>query len=293
MSRPIEQRILEVLRRVGVRLQVTIDASTLDLGDVPDAARDASGLKLLLTGGRRAGIYFWESQLVAVDIVSLVRDGLPIVAAFPDCSFWVFEAANGRRVEASYIQDEVSYSTFSIRKIRRILKQPARLFVAKQELECSNLSLSSSKSHLAQNSPSHATSDRGEHPTPLSRFLAMLRLDQRDVWTIGLFALVAGILSLATPLAIESLVNVVSWGTYLQPLLVLAIMLLTCLGIAGILRILQTIIVEMIQRRQLVRIVGDLSHRFARARQSALTGEYPRELANRIFDIMTIQKASA
>ncbi|MCA9156820.1 MAG: ABC transporter ATP-binding protein [Planctomycetales bacterium] len=293
MSRLVEQRILEVLRRVGVSLQVPIEASALDLGDVPDSERDPSGLNLLLTGGRRAGIYIRESQLMAVDVVSLVGEGLPIIAALPDGSFWVFETANGKLVETSHIDDDISFSTISNRKLRGILKQPVRLFVAKQELECSSLSQSLSKSQSAQLSPSHTSSDHVAHPKPLWRFLVMLRLDQRDVWTIGLFALVAGILSLATPLAIESLVNVVSWGTYLQPLVVLAIMLLTCLGIAGILRVLQTIIVEIIQRRQLVRIVGDLSHRFARARQTALDGEYPRELANRIFDIMTIQKASA
>ena len=110
---------------------------------------------------------------------------------------------------------------------------------------------------------------------------------------MSLFALVSGILTLATPLAIESLVNVVSWGTYLQPLLILSLMLLTCLGLAGFLQILQTVVVEIIQRRQFVRIVGDLAHRFPRAHQSALAGEFPRELANRLFDIMTIQKASA
>jgi putative ABC transport system ATP-binding protein len=100
-------------------------------------------------------------------------------------------------------------------------------------------------------------------------------------------------LALATPLAVESLVNVVSWGTYLQPLIILGLMLMTCLGLAGVLRVLQTVVVEMIQRRQFVRIVGDLAHRFPRANQASLVGEYPRALANRVFDIMTIQKATA
>jgi len=70
-------------------------------------------------------------------------------------------------------------------------------------------------------------------------------------------------------------------------------MLLACLGFAGVLRVLQTIVVEMIQRRHAVRIVGDLAHRFPRAQQAALADRYPRELANRLFDIVTIQKASA
>ena len=101
-----------------------------------------------------------------------------------------------------------------------------------------------------------------DHPTPLHRFLGLLHLDRRDIFTVILFAFVAGILALATPLAVESLVNVVSWGTYVQPLIVLGLMLLTCLGIAGVLKVLQAIGVELIQRRQFVRIVSDLAHRF-------------------------------
>lgn len=293
MSRPIEQRVLEILRRVGVCLQLPVDASALDLGDVPNSERDDNGLKLLLAGARRAGIYIKESPLEPAEIVSLIWDGLPVIAALPNGSFWVFEGTTGRRIAACQIDDGVSFSTISKRQLRSIVEQPARLLVAKKELECSSLSYPSSTASVGQHSSGHAASHHAAHPKPLRRFLVMLRLDQRDVWTIGLFALVAGILSLATPLAIESLVNVVSWGTYLQPLLILAVMLLACLGISGILRILQTIVVEMIQRRQMVRIVGDLAHRFPRAHQPALAGEYPRELANRVFDIMTIQKASA
>jgi putative ABC transport system ATP-binding protein len=139
----------------------------------------------------------------------------------------------------------------------------------------------------------HGENDHHEHQPPLKRFLDMLRLDRRDIATVILFAAVGGALSLASPLAVESLVNVVSWGTYVQPLLVLALILLICLGLSGVMRILQTVLVEIIQRRQLVRIVGDLAHRFARANQQALQGQYPRELSNRLFDIMTIQKATA
>jgi putative ABC transport system ATP-binding protein len=131
------------------------------------------------------------------------------------------------------------------------------------------------------------------HYSPVERFVSLLQLDRGDIARLTLFALVAGILNLAIPLAIESLINVVSWGTSFQPLVVLALMLLTCLGFAGVLNVLQNVIVELIQRRQFVRIVSDLAHRFPLANRDSLRTEYPRELANRVFDIMTIQKASA
>ena len=63
-----------------------------------------------------------------------------------------------------------------------------------------------------------------------------IRLFRYIIWTVVLFAFVGGVLTLATPLAVESLVNVVSRGTYVQPLIVLGMMLLMCLGIAGVLQ---------------------------------------------------------
>lgn len=288
MIRTIDDRVLDVLRRLGVCLQVAVDYSELDLTDVSKLDRADEGLGLLQAGARRAGIFVKEAHLDSREVQSLLVEGLPVVAALADGSFWILEKRVGKNVEACQVEAGVSFTVLSPRKLRGLLAKKPRLFVAKRELECSSLSTAA-----AHASHQHSHASHPAHPKPLRRVLALLRLDSRDVWTVVLFALVAGILALATPLAIESLVNVVSWGTYLQPLLVLAVMLLACLGLAGVLKILQTIVVEMIQRRQLVRIVGDLAHRFPRAHQAALADEYPRELANRVFDIMTIQKASA
>lgn len=285
-QRPMDARIQDVLRRVGLALHLPVDSTELDLGDVSTSERNEDELGLLFAGARQVGIFIKETKLNSAEVHSLMLEGYPVILHTEDNSLWVFENAVGKRVEASCIGESVTFSLLGRRQLKTLLQPAAgnRFFVAKKELECDSLSASrSSSTHHADHS----------HPAPFRRFLSLLRLDARDVWTVSLFALVSGILALATPLAIESLVNVVSWGTYIQPLLVLALMLLACLGLAGVLRLLQTVVVEIIQRRQLVRIVGDLSHRFPRADRHALAGSYPRELANRVFDIMTIQKATA
>ena len=290
MLRTIDDRVLDVLRRVGICLQVAVDYSEIDLADVANLDREGDELALLRAGARRAGLFVKEAELDASEVRSLLVEGLPVIAATPDGRFWVFEKRVGKNVEASQVGDSVTFHLVSPRELRELIGDGVRLFVAKRELECSSLS----SAPIPTTSPAaHGHGHAHSHPRPLRRLIALLKLDARDVWTVGLFALVGGTLTLATPLAVESLVNVVSWGTYLQPLLVLAVMLLACLGLAGVLRILQTIVVEMIQRRQFVRIVGDFAHRFPRAQQAALAEEYPRELANRFFDIVTIQKATA
>ncbi len=296
MMQNSDVRILAVLRRVGLCLGLPIDSSELDLEDIPPHAQSADNLAeefgLLFAGARQVGIFVKQAQLDTNDVFSLLTEGFPVIVSQENGDFCVLERLSGKRIEASRIAETTTYATFSRRQVQRLLTAHAAVvtLVAKKELECDSLSVSggpAAQGHGGHEAVHHA------HPKPLRRLLALLVLDRRDIWTICLFALAAGILALATPLAIESLVNVVSWGTYLQPLLVLALMLLACLGLAGVLRILQTVVVEMIQRRQLVRVVGDLAHRFPRAHQQELEGYYPRELANRVFDIMTIQKATA
>ncbi len=287
-----EFHVVELLRRIGICLGQPVDATALNLGDVPPTDLEDNDFGLLIAGGRQVGIFISELELVADDVASSLTEGFPVILAEESGNFWLFEGLVGSRIEASYISDTVETKVIKQRRIKRLfLDNPdVRCLVAKRELECGDMS---SEAHGGGHDGGHGDHHHHEHMPPLQRFTALLRLDQRDIWAVALFALVAGILSLATPLAIESLVNVVSWGTFIQPLLVLGVMLLACLGIAGVMKILQTIVVEIVQRRQLVRIVGDLAHRFPRANQAALSGVYPRELANRVFDIMTIQKASA
>ena len=237
--------------------------------------------------GTLAALYLLASN--GCDLVlleSYVREGYPLVIARPDGTFTTVESMSHGRLEAAKIDHRMAPYSMTRRELTRLVaSEPApRLFVAKKQLDLDSVS----------ESPYHADLlHHHGHLSPLRRFLGLLRLELRDIWTVIVFALVAGILALATPLAVESLVNVVSWGTYLQPLVVLGLVLMTCLAIAGVLRVLQKFTVELIQRRQFVRIVSDLAHRFPRANQNSIAQEFPRELANRVFDVMTIQKATA
>lgn len=284
-----EEHVLQILSRVGLALDIPIERTTLAQRRQAQDVEDV--LDPLVEIARRVGILLREVQLThSGEIISCLHEGYAIVLAKSDGTFLVCERLVGRRVESTVIADRPATSLWRRSQLQRLLVQDPgiRIFIVKKELECD--SLSGATAHATVDLDEHA---HQEHPTPLRRFLSFLSLDARDIRIVAIFALVSGILALATPLAVESLVNVVSWGTYFQPLLVLATLLLVCLALAGILRVLQTIVVEIIQRRQLVRIVGDLAHRFPRANRKSFEGEYPRELANRLFDIMTIQKATA
>ena len=74
-----------------------------------------------------------------------------------------------------------------------------------------------------------------------------------------LYGIVAGLLSLATPLAIQVLINWLAFGALLQPVVVLGATLSVCLGLAAALQLLQRLGVETIERRLFVRTVADLA----------------------------------
>lgn len=136
-------------------------------------------------------------------------------------------------------------------------------------------------------------SHTAKHLTPWRRLWVLLRPEGTDIGVVAIFALVVGMMSLATPITVEALVNTVAFGRYLQPLLVLAIMLFTFLAFAAVLKGLQTYIVEVIQRRIFVRVVIELAQRLPRVKAEAFDGQHAPELLNRFFEVITVQKAAA
>lgn len=133
----------------------------------------------------------------------------------------------------------------------------------------------------------------GQAATPVERLWTLFRPESSDLWIILIFALANGILALATPIAVESLVNTVTFGQLLQPIVILALMLLAFLIFSAAVRALQTYVVELIQRRLFARIATDLAYRLPRTDAAALEGVSTRELVNRFFDVMTVQKSTA
>lgn len=285
-----EEVVRRAVRRVAAALDAEEDVTQLDFSSVPDGMHWE--LDCLTSGCSQMGVYTRRLEgtstappISAVQLLDLVREDHVAIIPHRDGEYTIIERQLGRNIEVSLVDGSLKHRTLPLSAVADLLSDSeGSVIIASRELACKPLGTTSSDT----DSHGHA-----EHPSPFRRFMRLLRLEANDIGTVVLFALVSGVLALATPLAVESLVNVVSWGTYLQPLIVLALILLASLGLSGVLKILQTVVVEIIQRRQFVRIVGDLAHRFPRAQRKHLASEFPRELANRVFDIMTIQKATA
>jgi ABC-type bacteriocin/lantibiotic exporter with double-glycine peptidase domain len=127
-------------------------------------------------------------------------------------------------------------------------------------------------------------------PTPLERLWGVMRTESSDLWVVTTFAIVVGLFSIATPIAVENLVNTVMFGNVIQPLIVLTLTLMAFLLASSVMRAVQAVVLEILQRRIFVRVVDDLSYRLPRVQQSELDGEYGPELVNRFFDTFNVQK---
>lgn len=132
-----------------------------------------------------------------------------------------------------------------------------------------------------------------EHPSPLERLWLLLLSDKQDLIVLTVYTLITGLVSLAVPLAAQALVNTIASGIFLQPLIVLSLLVLTGLLFSSVLRMMKFCLVENLQQRIFARITLLLSERIPSIKASALNNEYMPELINRFFDVMTVQKAWA
>ncbi len=143
------------------------------------------------------------------------------------------------------------------------------------------------------------TDDHGHQdgPPPLRRFYQLLLPERQDILTVLIFAVLTGILYLATPLAVDALVNNLAFGAaegvYVQALLVLSFALFGFLCLMGLVRGAQYYVTEIIQRRIFVRLTADLAYRLPRVRMDALDQKLGPDLVNRFFDVVTVQKSSS
>lgn len=140
---------------------------------------------------------------------------------------------------------------------------------------------------------SHADERSHAGPPPFRRLVGLFAQDRRDISLVLLFSVIVGILTLATPITVQALVNFVSFGGLVQPLVVLGILLFGFLALAGAIRVVQSYVIEVLQRRLFVRVLADLSLRLPRVTADCFDRGNGPELVNRFFDIVTVQKVAA
>jgi putative ABC transport system ATP-binding protein len=205
-----------------------------------------------------------------------VRGGRPVLSVGRDGALCLLLERLGSRVR---VEDEHGQ--------REWLKPPQlaeRLGLA---------SVHSEHAWLAVDSPHALPLELHDDESPWRLAYDLVRADRADLLAIAVYASGVGLLSLVLPLTVQVLVNTVAFGTLVQPIVLLTLLLAVGLVFAAVLQATQAFMVEIIQRRLVVRVVSQLSERLRRVSADAFQAHRGSELMNRFFDVFVAQKAIA
>lgn len=122
------------------------------------------------------------------------------------------------------------------------------------------------------------------------RVVRLLHGESRDIAVIILYALAVGLCSLAIPVGVQSVVNSVTFGVVLQPLVVITCLVGGVLLFSGVLRILQLVVVEILQRRLVVRLSLALAERIPHVAFEQFRIKYGPEYVLRFLETFSAQK---
>lgn len=136
-------------------------------------------------------------------------------------------------------------------------------------------------------------SEGGAPLNPLSRLRRLAMLEREDLGVVVIYAAVSGLVSLAIPIAAQSLVNTVAFTALVQPLVVLTVLVFAGLLVAGLMTTVQQVVIERLHQRFFVRATHDVTLRLLHADAHALRGRLAPDLTNRFFDVVVVQKAAS
>ena len=108
--------------------------------------------------------------------------------------------------------------------------------------------------------------------------------------TAIVYAVAIAILSLATPISVQLLINSVAFTAMLQPILILGLILFLLLSFSAVLNVLQFYVSEIFQRKFFARMSADITLSTINARHENFEESNQTEFVNRFFDVITIQK---
>lgn len=127
-------------------------------------------------------------------------------------------------------------------------------------------------------------------PTPWQRLVEMLHMERSTINYIFIYAGLIGLIGLSLPLGTAAVFNLLSNGSMYSSTYILIAAILIGIVVGGILLLAQLSLVEYLEQKIFIKAAVGFAYRLPRIKKSEMEGEDPRELVNRFFDVLTIQK---
>ncbi|UKT65222.1 ABC transporter ATP-binding protein [Pedobacter mucosus] len=131
---------------------------------------------------------------------------------------------------------------------------------------------------------------KANSPTPWQRLVEMLHVERSTINYIFVYAGLIGIIGLSLPLGTAAVFNLLSNGSMYSSTYILIAAILIGIVVGGVLLLGQLALVEYLEQKIFIKAAIGFAYRLPRIKKKELEGEDPRELVNRFFDVLTIQK---
>lgn len=118
-----------------------------------------------------------------------------------------------------------------------------------------------------------------------------LELEKKDITSLYIFAFVGGLIYLSLPLGIQAIVTYLFAGEMSSSVFILILVILMGVLLNGVLTYLSMVITERLQQKLFTRTTLHIANRFPKLDLSKAHKYYLPELANRFFDIPSLQKS--
>jgi len=133
--------------------------------------------------------------------------------------------------------------------------------------------------------------DRISLPDFFRTFFSILRPESNFYWLSLVYGVGISLLSLATPISVQMLINTVANTAMATPLVVLTLTLFGLLMLFGLLYALRIHLMEMFSRRFYARMVAEISLLSVYAKNPFFGDARKSSLFNRYFDVINVEKA--
>ena len=122
------------------------------------------------------------------------------------------------------------------------------------------------------------------------KLVAVLQLDKKEVSAIYIYAILAGLVQLVTPLGIQSIIGFVMAGALSTSIVVLIAVVVLGVFLNGLFQIRQLQIIEKIKQKIYTRDALSFAQKIPHLNLEKLDNYYLPELVNRFFDTINLQK---
>lgn len=124
----------------------------------------------------------------------------------------------------------------------------------------------------------------------MHRFWLLIKLDQKEIRNIYVYAIFYGLVQLSLPIGIQAIINLIQGGQMSTSWVILVSLVIGGVVVTGILQIAQLQISEHLQQKIFTRAAFEFAYRIPKIKLEELYKHYAPELMNRFFDIVSVQK---